>query len=155
MMERWKGGPRGAPVPSFPLSLVPRFSPSHLQLQTAAVVLELHHLLAKQFIVRHHFEIVPADEVLQSDEVARGAVGRDPIARVVLLDATQQLNPPRSHDVPPEGVPTDGVDVCPAVPVADVLRTHHAPRGPVYHLAVDCSAVAIPGEGAADRKSVV
>src|SRR5437879_5712157 len=144
MMERWKGGPRGAPVPSFPLSLLPRFSPSHLQLHHAAVVLELYHLLAKQFIIRHHFKVVPADEVLQSDEVARGAVGRDPIARVVLLHAAQQLHPPRHDDVPRECVPTEGVDVGPAVPVADVLRTHHAPRGPAHYLAVDCSPLASP-----------
>src|SRR5438552_15115707 len=145
MMERWKGGPRGAPVPSFPLSLLPRFSPSHLQLHHAAVVLELHHLLAKQFIIRHHFEVVPTDEVLQSDEVAGRAVGRDPIARVVLLDATQELYAPRSDDVAGEGIPTDGTDVRPAVPVPDVLRTHHAPRGPVHRLAVHFRAVTIPG----------
>src|SRR5439155_4760122 len=52
------------------------------------------------------------------------------------------------------GVPTDGVDVGPAVPVPDVLRTHHAPRGPVHHLAVDFGAVAITGEGAAQVQSL-
>src|SRR5438132_11560426 len=104
MMERWKGGQRGA-----------RFSPAHLQLHHPAVVLELHHLLAKEFIIRHHFEVVSADEVLQSDQVAGRAVGRDPIARVVLLDATQELYAPRSDDVAGEGIPTAGRTSVPSV----------------------------------------
>src|SRR2546427_11989142 len=84
----------------------------------------------------------------------RSAVGRDPIARVVLLDATQELYAPRSDDVAGEGIPTDGTDVRPAVPVPDVLRTHHAPRGPVHRLAVHFRAVTIPGEGAAQVQSL-
>src|SRR5256885_16860278 len=109
MMERWKGGQRGA-----------RFSPAHLQLHHPAVVLELHHLLAKQFIIRHHFEVVSTDEVMQPDHEAGAAVDRDLIARVALLDATQQLHPPRSYDVPREDVPTDGTADRPPEPVATV-----------------------------------
>src|SRR5207249_4426888 len=40
-------------------------SPPHLQLHDPAVVLELHHLLAKHLVIRHQFEVVPAHEVLQ------------------------------------------------------------------------------------------
>src|SRR5439155_11399955 len=87
-----------------------RPSPPHLQLHHAAVVVELQPLLSEHLVVGHHLEVVAADEVLQSDEVAGRAVGRDLIARVVLLDTAQQLHQLGNDAVPRQGVPAERVN---------------------------------------------
>src|SRR5205823_10750741 len=124
-------------------------SPPYLHLHHAAVVAHLHRLLAERFIVGDDLEVVAAHEVLQTDQVAGGAIARYQIARVELFDATYQLHPLRDRVVPREAIPPSGMHVAAAIVLVDVLGPRRPAAGPVQALDVRAGRVAVALECAA------
>src|SRR5689334_8495547 len=127
-VEPKPGAGRSSPnLPQPPPTSTTSRSPAHLHLNHAPIVTDLHSLFPEDFVVRDHFEVVTAPEVLHAGKVSRLPVADDAIARVELLHATDELDMAWHRHVGAQRVPAARVDARSPIVFVDVFGTRGGP----------------------------